>query len=119
MKTHTVELCDKRAEFTRSYAYPTAHRTRNMVDRLMRFLDRACFTGQYFHGTPESAEQRVRAWALLWNFCPSSPGTVRKYRGQACPAERLTGTRYADNWLENLLVAACMNGVEDDQQTPL
>lgn len=82
------------SEFTRSYASPTAHRTSNVVDRLMRFLDRACFNGQYFHGTQESAEQRVRAWALLWNFCPSSPGTVRKYRGQACPAER---------WSENLV----------------
>lgn len=119
MKTHTLDLCDKRAQFTRSYDHPTAHRTSNMVDRLMKFLDRACFNGQYFHGTCESAEQRVRAWALLWNFCPSSPETVRKYQGQACPAERLTGTRYADNWLENLLVAASMNGGEHDQQTPL
>ncbi len=119
MKTHTLDLCDKRAQFTRSYDHPTAHRTSNMVDRLMKFLDRACFNGQYFHGTCESAEQRVRAWALLWNFCPSSPETVRKYQGQACPAERLTSTRYADNWLENLLVAASMNGVEHDQQTPL
>ncbi len=119
MKTHTLDLCDKRAQFTRSYDYPTAHRTSNMVDRLMKFLDRACFNGQYFHGTLEAAEQRVRAWALLWNFCPSSPETVRKYRGQTCPAERLTGTRYAANWLENLLVAASMNGGEQDQQTPL
>jgi hypothetical protein len=119
MKTHTLALCENRAQFSRSYDYPTAHRTSNMVDRVMKFLDRACFNGQYFHGTQESAEQRVRAWALLWNFCPSSPETVRKYRGQACPAERLTGTRYTDNWLENLLVAASMNGIDHDQQTPL
>jgi hypothetical protein len=119
MKTHPLDWCDKRAQFTRSYDHPTAHRTSNMVDRVMKFLDRACFNSQYFHGTCESAEQRVRAWALLWNFCPSSPETVRKYRGQACPAERLTGTRSADNWLENLLVAASMNGGEHDQQNPL
>lgn len=119
MKTHPLELGANRTQLSRSYEDPTAHRTSNMVDRLMRFLDRACFTGQYFHGTQESAEQRVRAWALLWNFCPSSPGTVRKYEGRACPAERLTGTRYADNWVANLLVAASMNGVEHDQQTPL
>ena len=62
---------------------------------------------------------RVRALALLWNFCPSSPGTVRKYHGQACPAERLNGKRYAENWLENLLISGSMNGVEMDQQIPL
>jgi hypothetical protein len=86
---------------------------------LMKFLDRACFNGQYFHGTFETAESRVRAWALLWNFCPSSPSTVSKYHGQACPAERLNGRRYADNWLENLLVSGSMNGVEMGQQIPL
>jgi len=59
-----------------------AHRTSNMVDRLMRFLDRAFFNAQYFHGLPESAENRVRALALLWNFCPSSPQTVRSMVGK-------------------------------------
>jgi|RhiMetdeSRZDD1v2_1073273.scaffolds.fasta_scaffold348719_1 TIR domain-containing protein len=54
-----------------------------------------------------------------WNFCPSSPKTVRKYAGQACPAERLSGKRYADNWLENVLVSGSMNGVEQDPQNPL
>ena len=119
MKTHTLDLCAKRAQFSRSYDHRYAHRTSNMVDRLMRFLDRACFNGQYFHGTFEAAEHRVRALALLWNFCPSSPSTVSKYHGQACPAERLNGRRYAENWLENLLVSGSMNGVEMDQQIPL
>ncbi|QQO58173.1 MAG: hypothetical protein N838_30485 [Thiohalocapsa sp. PB-PSB1] len=90
-----------------------------MVDRLMRFLDRACFKSHYFHGTLASAELRVRALALLWNFCPSSPMTVRKQHGQACPAERLNGKRYADNWLENLLASGSMNGLRGHQQNPL
>ena len=89
-----------------------------MVDRLMKFIDRACFDAQYsctelsrsVHGTDDSAEQHVRAIALLWNFCPSSPETIKKHHGQACPAERLNGKRYADNWLENLLVSVSMNG---------
>src|SRR5918992_1501054 len=96
-----------------------AQRTSNMVDRLMRFLDRAFFNAQYFHGLPEAAESRVRALALLWNFCPSSPETVKKHGGQSCPAERLNGKCYADNWLENLLVSGSMNGVEHDPQNPL
>ena len=119
MKNHTLELCDKRARFIQSYDHLYAHRTSNMVDRLMKFLDRACFNGQYFHGTVESAEHRVRALGLLWNFCPSCPETVKKYGGQACPAERLNGKRYAENWLENLLISGSMNGAEIDQLNPL
>lgn len=119
MKTPTLDLCDKRAQFSQSYDHGSAHRPSNMVDRWMKFLDRACLNGQYFPGTCEAAESRVRALALLGNFCPSSPSTVSKYHGQACPAERLNGKRYAENWLENLLVSGSMNGVEMDQQIPL
>ena len=119
MKSHPLDLCENRHQFSKSYDYPRAHRTSNMVDRLMKFVDRAFFNGQYFHGRPDAAESRVRALALLWNFCPSSPQTVRKHAGQVCPAERLNGKRYADNWLENLLVCGSMNGVEQDPQNPL
>ncbi len=119
MKQKPLDLCDKRDQCSPSYAHPVAHRTSNMVDRLMRFLDRAFFNAQYFHGLLESAENRVRALALLWNFCPSSPETVKKDGGQSSPAERLNGKCYADNWLENLLVSGSMNGVEQDPQNPL
>jgi hypothetical protein len=70
MKRHTLDLCDKRDEFSRSYDYPLAHRTSNMVDRLMRFLDRAFFNAQYFHGLPESAENRVRHWPCFGTSVP-------------------------------------------------
>ena len=110
MKSHTLDLCAKREQFIKSYDCENAHRTSNMADRLMKFIDRACFDAQYFHGTDDSAEQHVRAMSLLWNFCPSSPATIKKYHGQTCPAERLNGKRYTDNWLENLLVSASMNG---------
>ena len=90
-----------------------------MADRLMKFFDRACFDAQYFHGTFESGQQRVRAWAILWNFYPSSPETVKKHGGQISPAERLNNMRYANNWLENLLVSGSMNGTSGHQQNPL
>jgi len=73
-----------------------------------------------YNANINSAEQHVQAMALLWNFCPSSPATITKYHGQICPAERLNGKRYADNWLENLLVSASMNGGRrEDQQKVL
>ena len=90
-----------------------------MVDRLMKFMDRAFFMAQYFHGTKASAELRVRSLALLWNFCASSPQTVKKHNGKLSPAERLNGKRYADNWLENLLISGSMNGYRAHQQNPL
>ena len=119
MKQHVLDLCAKRSAFIQSYDHATAHRTSNMVDRLMKFMDRAFFMGQYFHGTKASAELRVRSLALLWNFCPSSPQTVKKHNGKLSPAERLNGKRYADNWLENLLISGSMNGYRAHQQNPL
>ena len=44
---------------------------------------------EYDPETVKSDESWVRVLELLWNFCPSSPGTVKKYAGQRCPAERL------------------------------
>lgn len=72
MKNHTLDLCDKCAQFSRSYDHHRAHRTSKRVVQLMKFLDRACFNRQCFHGTLMSAELRVRALTLLGNFCPSS-----------------------------------------------
>jgi len=83
---------------TETYAHEHDHRTL-MVDRLMKFFDRAGFNALYFHGSLESAKQRVRAWAILWNFCPSSPAIVKQYNGQISPAERLNKKCYDDNWL--------------------
>ena len=119
MKDNILALCSKRDRFIKSYDHEKAHKTSNMVDRLMKFFDRACFNSQYFHGTLASGQQRVRAWAILWNFCPSSPATVKKHNGQLSPAERLNNKRYADNWLENLLAHASMNGTSGYQQNPL
>src|SRR5687768_11921577 len=43
MKQKTLDLCDKRDALSLRYDHPLAYRTSNMVDRLMRFLDRAFF----------------------------------------------------------------------------
>lgn len=119
MKKHILDLCAKRDRFIKSYGHEQAHRTSNMVDRLMKFFDRACFDGMYFHGNLLSGQQRVRAWAILWNFCPSCPATVKKHAGQISPAERLNNRRYDDVWLVNLLISASMNGTSGYQQKAL
>ncbi len=39
LRNQTLDLCKKRAQFMQSYDHLTAHRTSNLVDRLMKFLD--------------------------------------------------------------------------------
>ena len=40
-------------------------------------------------------------------------GTTVKDNGKTtCPAERLNGKRYADNWLQNLFTAASLGGTK-------
>jgi len=94
----------------RHYDYPGSYRTSNMLDRLMKYQDRRLYATQNFHGTIQSAEQAVRAHALLINFCPFSPYVIERKGGIHSPFEQVNGFRYRDNWLENLLVAASLGG---------
>ena len=103
-------LCDRRAAFAVAYAHPGCHRTSNPVDRLLRRLDYHLYCTQHLHGTTGAAEQGLRGWALIHNFAPSCPETVRESAGPRSPAERLNGGRYHDEWLQNLLVSASLAG---------
>ena len=40
-------------------------------------------------------------------------GVAEYNNGSACPAERLNKKRYAENWLENLLIAASLHGTKN------
>lgn len=86
-----------------------SQRTSNMLDRLMKFQDRRFYATQHFHGTLNSAQATVRSHALLINFCPYSEPTIRQ-KNVLSPFEQINGFKYRDNWLENLLVAASLDG---------
>jgi hypothetical protein len=103
----TLDLCDKQVEWSVWYAEgcENAYTTSNALDRLMRIQNRYFERGQHFHGTLESANRRSRAWAILYNYWDWGRKTQAENDGCRCPAERLNGKRYAENWLENLLVA--------------
>jgi hypothetical protein len=105
-----LKLCAKAPLYAQAYAYPTAHRTSNMLDRHMDLLDRYLYSMRYFHGDLMAAEYSVRAWALLHNFTPY--GTRAQVADQyQSPAHKLNGYTYHANWLQNLQVAASMGGV--------
>lgn len=113
------KLRENIAEYKIAYDYPNAHRTSNMVDRLMQRMDRHLFSTQYFHGTMVAAEKNIRGWALIQNFAPYNPHTVKKLNGCTSPAERLNNFRYHSNWLHNLFISASLGGYRSPPQIPL
>jgi hypothetical protein len=110
VREKVLALCGKRRAFVRAYDHPGCYRTSNLVDRLLRRLDYHLYCTQHLHGTTAAAEQGLRGWALIHNFAPSCPETVRESLGLRSPAERLNGMRYHDEWLENLLISASLGG---------
>jgi hypothetical protein len=105
-----LALCKKRDRWSIAYHHPQGHRTSNMLDRLMRGMNRYFDHGQHFHGSHQACRLHCRAWALVWNFAPWHPATARKNRGWRCPAERMNRHRYHECWLQNLLISASLGG---------
>ena len=103
-------LCSKRDRWSIAYHHPGGHRTSNMLDRLMRGMNRYFDHGQHLHGSREACRLHCRAWALLWNFAPWHPATARENQDWRSPAERLNQHRYHDCWLQNLLISASLGG---------
>jgi hypothetical protein len=100
-----LSLCENAPRFAHAYDHPSAYRTHNMVDRLMRWQDRFLFNRQYFHRSWEAAELGIRSWAILCNFRPYCPRAIGKRADGVCAAERLNSLRYREKRLENLRVS--------------
>jgi hypothetical protein len=110
VREKVLALWDQRVAFVRASEHPGCHRTSNPVDRLLRRLDSHLDCGQHLHGTIVATEQGLRGWALIYNFAPSCPETVRESLGLRSPAERLNEMRSHTEWLQNLLVSASLGG---------
>jgi hypothetical protein len=104
------DLCAKKKLWLKAYDHPQAHRTSNMLDRIMRAMNRYFFDCQHLHGGIATNEKHVRGWALLWNFAPWHPAVAKANDGWRSPAERLNKHRYHDGWLQNLLISASLGG---------
>jgi hypothetical protein len=107
---NVLDLCRKRDRWSVAYRHPGGHRTSNMLDRIMRGMNRYFDHGQHLHGSREACRLHCRAWALLSNFAPWHRATARKNQGWRSPAERLNQHRYHDCWLQNLLISASLGG---------
>jgi hypothetical protein len=119
VREKVLSLCEKREAFVKAYAHPGCHRTSNPVDRLLRRLDYHLYCTQHLHGkTAAEAEQRLRGWALIQNFAPLCPWTVRETPELRSPAERLNQKRYHPEWLQNLLISASLGGYRRAPRNP-
>lgn len=105
------KMCGRTKEYAQAYNHPGCHRTSNMLDRVMRSMNRYFEDSQHLHGRKESCQRHCQAWALLFNFRPWHPQTARANEGWRSPAERLNKHRYHDNWLHNLLISASLGGI--------
>jgi hypothetical protein len=110
LREQLEKLCSRARVYGEAYLHPGGHRTSNMLDRLMRSMSRYFEDAQHLHGSKEACRQHCRAWALLHNFRPWHPATMRANGRWRCPAERLNQHRYHDDWLQNLLVSASLGG---------
>jgi hypothetical protein len=110
VREKVLDLCRKRRLWTAAWDHPDGHRTSNMLDRLMRGMNRYFEDGQHLHGSRAANERHCRGWALLWNFAPWHPAIAKANQNHHSPAERLNGHRYHDQWLQNLLISASCGG---------
>jgi hypothetical protein len=108
--TKILRLSLKASEFTIAYDFPDAHRTSNMLDRLMNYQDRILYSMQYFHGHRNSANLCLRAMAMLWNFHPYTRRSQPTAQAALSPFAELNGFCYHTLWLRNFLIASSMNG---------
>jgi hypothetical protein len=104
------KLCGRSKEYGLAYRHKGGHRTSNMLDRVMRAMNRYFDHGQHLHRSEGACARHVRAWALLYNYRPWHEAAARANGGWRCPAERLNRHRYHDDWLQNLLASASLGG---------
>ena len=103
----------------RHFDSASAHRTSNMVDRLMRAMKKHAYNSQMFHSKNiDRTTDNFRAFALLYNFAPSCPSVWKENSSLKSPAARINNFVYHENWLHNLYVSASLGGFRN-QRNPL
>lgn len=119
MRENVLKLCKKRKRWLAHFDFPSAYRTSSQLDRVMRLMERHAINSQMFHADLSSTSKNFRALALLHNFSPSCPAVTDKAGGLDSPAARLNGFTYHQDWLQNLLLAASLDGYRRQLRNPL
>ena len=105
----TAKLWKRSNQYRQAFKHDDCYRTSNQVDRLMNRMTRLMYSGRGLHGNHTASERRLRGWALMVNFVPYAhrSNATREHR---CPAHQLSNKCYSENWIENMLISASMNG---------
>lgn len=118
MKDNILKLCKKKDRWMRHFDCTSAHRTSNMVDRLMRAMKKHAYNSQMFHSRNiNKTTDNFRAFALLYNFAPSCPAVWKNDHSLKSPAARLNKFTYHENWLCNLQISASLGGFRQQRKT--
>ena len=108
MKHNLQKLLGKKKRWLAHFDTPQAHRTSNMLDRVMRMMTRHSYNSQMFHADLKRTSMNFCAFALIYNFAPSSPRA--REPGLISPAARLNKKVYHQDWLKNLMIASSLGG---------
>lgn len=110
MKENLLKLCKKKDKWLAHFDVPSAYRTSAHLDRVMKIMERHAINSQMFHSSVPITSMNFRALVLLFNFGPSCPTVTKNYPELISPAARLNEFVYSKSWLENLNIAASLNG---------
>ena len=110
MKKKGLKLCQKTYRWMAHLDHPHAHRTSNMLDRVMKFMNRHARNAQTLHGSLQATSKNFRAFALIYNFSPYSPQTQNKHQNKTSPVHKLNSRVYHQDWFYNLNIAASLGG---------
>lgn len=106
------ELCSKVNRFSNGYDYENCYRTSNQIDRPMNLLDRYLYQIRYFKGSRDSANKKIRAWGMMYNFTPFCQKVQKRKENpkKTSRFEEFNGFVYHQDWLQNCLIASSLNG---------
>jgi len=105
----TAKLWKRFSQYRQAFKHDDCYRASNQVDRMMNRMTRLMYSGRGLHGNHKASESRLRGWALMVNIVPYTiRSNVERFHRRR--ARQLRSKYNSENWLENLLISASMNG---------
>lgn len=104
MKENILKMCQKAKLFAQFYDRKQAYRTSFQLDRIMLVMARHAYNSQNFHSSISATSKNFRTFALLYNFTPLSPQTIRDNPQMYSAASKAVEKVFCQDWFENLLV---------------
>lgn len=82
-------------------------------------MNRRLYTTQYFHGSMDAVQLRIRGRTLIHNFGPYNPRIANLLIGLKSSTERLNHLRYHKIWLHKLYASASLGGCQSPPLNPI